>query len=381
MRMAIDGRLLYYRRAGIGQYTLRLVEALSRVLAPQDTLLLLHDRRYRERPVRAGQLRYVPLWTPSHHRREGVTLPLELAPLRLDLLHSPDFVLPPRRRYAGVVTVHDLAFLRFPEWVTPDALRYYRQVRESVRSAEQVIAVSECTRRDLLELLEVEEGKVTVIYEAAGRPFRPLELNPEERRVLNDRRLSVGTFALFVSTIEPRKNIPTLLRAFRRMLDRYPDLEPRPRLVIAGTKGWLHEEVLGLLRQLNLAQEVAFIGAVGQDDLVWLYNAARFFVFPSLYEGFGLPPLEAMACGTPVIASNAGSLPEVVGEAGLLVDPRDVGGWAEAMARLWSDPEERADLRRRGLEQAARFSWEWAAQKTLAVYREAVARRREGGHG
>ncbi|MGC8874416.1 MAG: glycosyltransferase family 4 protein [Chloroflexia bacterium] len=375
MRVAIDARLLYYRRAGIGQYTLRLVEALTRV-APQEHFLLLQDRRQTGRLLEAPNLRHVPIWTPSHHRWESVTLPLELTPLRLDLLHSPDFVLPERRRYAGVATVHDLAFLRFPRLVTPQAARYYGRVREAVRSAERVIAVSECTRRDLLELLDVPEEKVRVVHEAAGPSFFPQKMDLQERRTFRGRVLAPQQFILFVGTIEPRKNLTGLLRAFHRMQERYADLKPHPRLVIAGEEGWLSEEVFRLVNELRLAQEVAFIGSVPSADLVWLYRAARFFVFPSLYEGFGLPPLEAMACGTPVIASTAGALPEVVGDAGWLVPPEDTEGWAEVMARLWSDEAAREQLRVRGLERASRFSWEEAARSTLEVYREAVEVRR-----
>jgi glycosyltransferase involved in cell wall biosynthesis len=379
MRIAIDARLLYYRRAGIGQYTLRLLQALTQE-ASQERFLLLHDWRQRRHLLEAPNLSHVRVYTPSHHRWEGVTLPVELLTLRLDLLHSPDLVLPLRRSYAGVITVHDLAFLRFPHWVTPQAERYYGRVRQAACSAERIIAVSECTRRDLLDLLGVPESKVAVIHEAAGPNFRPLGLALDGRREVKGRHLAPQRFALFVGTIEPRKNLPGLLRAFRQMLDRYPDLDPHPRLIIAGEQGWLSESVFGLVHELRLGQEVAFIGPVSADEVVWLYNAARFFVFPSLYEGFGLPPLEAMACGTPVIASNAGAVPEVVGPAGRLLDPQDVDGWAEAMAMLWSDQAQRDELRARGLERAAQFSWKGAAQETLVVYQEAVARRRQRGH-
>jgi len=378
MRIAIDGRLLYYRQAGIGRYTVRLLAALTQV-APQERFLLLHDWRQRRQLPRAPNLGHVRIYTPSHHRWEEFLLPTELLPLRLDLLHSPDFILPTRRTCAGVVTVHDLAFLRFPEWLTPAAARYYGRVGQAVHSAERVIAVSECTRRDLLELLDVPEEKVAVIHEAAGAPFRPVQLPPTSRE-FRGRHLAPQRFALFVGTIEPRKNLPTLLRAFRLLLERHPRLDPHPRLIIVGAQGWLSESVFGLVNELRLAQEVAFIGQVSEEDLIWLYNAARFLVFPSLYEGFGLPPLEAMSCGTPVIASNAGAIPEVVGSGGLLLDPHDVDGWAEAMAELWSDDARRARLRLLGLEQAARFSWQRAAQETLALYREAVALRRERRH-
>ncbi len=379
MRIAIDARLLYYRRAGIGQYTLRLLQALT-LEAPRERFLLLHDWRQRGRLLEAPNLAHVRIYTPSHHRWEGITLPAELITLRLDLLHSPDVVLPVRRTFAGVITVHDLAFLRFPNWLTPQAARYYGRVRQAVRSAERIIAVSECTRRDLLELLAVPSDKVAVIHEAAGPEFHPLDLPLDRWREVKGRHLAPQRFALFVGTIEPRKNLPGLLRSFRQMLDRYPDLDPHPRLILAGAQGWLSEAVFGLVHELQLAQEVAFVGPVSAEELVWLYNAARFLVFPSFYEGFGLPPLEAMACGTPVIASGAGAVPEVVGQAGRLLDPQDTAGWAEAMAALWSDQAQRDDMRARGLQRAALFSWQRAAQETLAVYREAVAARRQRAH-
>ena len=372
MRIGIDARLLYYRRAGIGQYTLRLTEALA-AEAPRERIFLLHDWRQRGGLPQAPNLRHVRLYTPSHHRWEHLTLPLELLTLRLDLLHSPDFILPQHRPCAGVITVHDLAFLRFPHLVTPEAARYYGRIHQAAHSAERVIAVSECTRRDVLELLGVPEERVRLIYEAAGAPFRPLELSPDERRDFRGRHLAAGRFALFVGTIEPRKNLPTLLRAFRRMMDRYPDLEPHPRLAIVGEQGWLSEEVFALLQELRLVQEVAFIGPVMPEELVWLYNAARFLAFPSLYEGFGLPPLEAMACGTPVLAGNTSSLPEVVGEAGLLVNPLDEEEVVAALGRLLEDASLRAELGRRGRERAAAFSWERTAQETLRVYARAAA--------
>ncbi len=380
MRIAVDARLLYYRQAGIGRYTLCLLQALTQT-APEEQFLLLHDWRQRGLLLEAANLRHVPVYTPSHHHWEETTLPIELFPLRLDLLHSPDFILPTHRAYAGVVTIHDLAFMRFPDLVTTEAARYYGRVRQAAHNAERIIAVSECTRRDILELLDVAEDRVVRIYEAAETSFRPLSLSPEERRTFKGRHLAPERFAFFVGTIEPRKNLPTLLRAFRRMLDLYPDLEPHPRLVIAGEQGWLSEPTFGLVHELKLAREVAFIGAVTQEELVWLHNGARFLVLPSLYEGFGLPALEAMACGTPVIAANAGALPEVVGEAGRLVDPQDVDGWAEQMALLWTDDDLRVELRARGLRRAAQFSWSQAAQETLSVYSQAVALRRQGGHG
>lgn len=170
---------------------------------------------------------------------------------------------------------------------------------------------------------------------------------------------------LFVSTIEPRKNVPSLLRAFRRLLD---DYRLDVRLVLAGARGWLYEDVFQLAADLHLAEEVLFLGRVSTQELIWLYNSAQVLVAPSIYEGFGLTPLEAMACGTPVIVSNISSLPEVVGDAGLLVDPFDIDELTVAMWRVLSDAALRQCLVEKGLRRASLFSWDKAAQETIALY-------------
>jgi glycosyltransferase involved in cell wall biosynthesis len=174
---------------------------------------------------------------------------------------------------------------------------------------------------------------------------------------------------LFVSTVEPRKNLPTLLRAFRRLRDNY---KTDAVLAIAGRRGWLFQEVDKVVAELNLGESVRFLGGVPNEELVYLYNAAKLFVLPSHYEGFGLPPLEAMACGTPVIVSNVSSLPEVVGDAGMLIDPADVEGLTVAMWRALTDDALRREMREKGLRRAQIFSWERTARETLAVYRKVV---------
>ena len=206
---------------------------------------------------------------------------------------------------------------------------------------------------------------ITVIYEAPRRFFHPLpdvDLRPRLEKRFGLRR----DFALFVGTIEPRKNIPTLLSAFQQLLDHY---HPEIDLVLAGAPGWLTDEVRGLVGRLGLTGRVFFLGRVSDEELVWLYNSARIFVWPSFYEGFGLPPLEAMACGAPVIASNVSSLPEIVGDAGLLVDPTNVDELTVAMWRLLSDEALRQELIAKGQVRVARFSWERAARETLELYR------------
>lgn len=367
MRIGIDARLLAHRPGGIARYTAALANALTRI-DTEDNFVLLVGRSERRQIVLG--MRQRRLLTPPHHRLEQVVLSLELAFAGLDLLHSPDFIPPFRRRCPAVITVHDLAFLRYPELVTEDSRRYYGQLARAVHSAEGIIAVSEATRRDMAELLGLAPERVRVIHHAVDDGFRPLD-NEAVEHYRRQRGLPRG-FILWVGTLEPRKNLGTLLRALARVTEQRPALNPT--LVLAGAPGWLYEDDLHLVDKLHLAENVVRLGPVPFEELPLLYNAARLFVFPSLYEGFGFPPLEAMACGIPVISSNSSAMPEVLGDAALLLDPLDVEGFAAAMVRMLEDEDLRQEMQRRGLARAAGFSWERTARQTLALYHE-VARR------
>ncbi|MBC7262741.1 MAG: glycosyltransferase family 4 protein [Chloroflexi bacterium] len=364
MRIGIDARLVYYHKAGIGQYILRLVEALAKVNT-EDEFIIWQSRKDHEPIVNQPNFQHRPLWTPSHHRFEQITLPLELATGKMDVLHSPDFIPPFRRNYRSVITIHDLAFLLYPQFLTRESARYYGQIDQAVRHTDAIIAVSESTKRDVMRLLGVPADKIVVVYEAANPIFRPIS-NAELVQWVGRRYRIGGDFILFVSTIEPRKNVSTLLRAYHRLLR---DYRPSVKLVLAGATGWLFQDVLDLVAELGLRDDVLFLGHVTAEELLWLYNAARVLVHPAFYEGFGLTPLEAMACGTPVIVSNVSSLPEVVGDAGLFVAPEDVEGWTVAIWRVLSEADLRAQLREKGLRRARVFSWKRAALQTLEVYR------------
>ena len=363
MRIGIDARLVYYHQAGIGQYILRLTQALAQI-DQDDQFVIFKSRKDKTHIIHQSNFKQQKLWTPSHHRFERFALSLELAPHSLDVLHSPDFIPPSQPRCPIVITMHDLAFLLYPRFLTRDSARYYGQVDLAARQADHIIAVSESTKRDTVRLLGVPESKITMIHEAAHPLFTPVT-NEETLERTRARHNLPPEFILFVSTIEPRKNLPTLLRAFRRLRDNY---KSPAMLAIAGHRGWLAEEVDNVLDELKLRDAVHFLGGVPNEELVYLYNAARLFVLPSFYEGFGLPPLEAMACGTPVIVSNVSSLPEVVGDAGMLVAPEDVEGLTVAMWRVLTDDNLRKEMRAKGLKRAATFSWERAARETLDVY-------------
>lgn len=365
MRIGIDARMAYYRQAGIAQYVARLIEALAQINR-QDEFILLQSRKDLLNITDQPNFSRRSLWTPSHHRFEQWTIPFEVWPLGLDVLHSPDFIPPMRSSLRSLITVHDLAFIRFPHFLTEESARYYGQIDGAVVRADHIVAVSESTKRDIIELLGVPAGKITVIYEAANPIYRPIQ-DPQDLIPVREKYELPENYVLFVSTIEPRKNLPTLLRAFRLLADEYVNNDVV--LAVVGEKGWLFEKTFRLVDELNLGKRVCFLGRVPLHDLPYLYNGAIVHVHPSFYEGFGLTPLEAMACATPTVASNVSSLPEVVGDAGLIVEPTDVEGLAMAIWNVISQPELRDELRAKGLKRAALFSWQKAAQCHLELYR------------
>ena len=374
MHVAIDARLAHYTVGGIAHHTLNLARALAAV-APTDRFTLLRSVRQQSGLPRARNLGSTPLLTPPHHRLEQLALPLEVARIRPDVLHCPDFIPPFRRTCPAVVTVHDVAFLRFPETLTEASRRYYGQVRRAVQSAERTIVVSEATARDLATLLGVETTRVRVIPNGLDPLFRR-PADPTATARVRARWGLDRPYLMFLGTLEPRKDVPTLLKAFAAVRVRHQDLH----LVLVGRRGWLYEPIFAEIERLELRESVRTIEDAGDADLPPLLDGATAFAFPSRYEGFGLPPLEALARGVPTVVADTSSLPEVVGNAALRHRPGDHDALAAALLRLIEDAELRADLRARGPVQAAGFTWERAARATLAVYREAREERRSRSH-
>jgi glycosyltransferase involved in cell wall biosynthesis len=370
MRIGIDARIVYYAPGGIRNYVLRLLRALASLDADTD-YRVLHSRKDRTPPVHGANFFPVACWTPAHHRLERWALGVEIARLRLDLLHTADFIPPAFGYRHSVITVHDLNFLYYPQFLTAESRRYYnQQIGWAVRRADHIVADSHATKSDLVALLDVPVEKVTVVHLSADPMFRPL---PEDQAVPVAARHGLGPgYVLFVGTLEPRKNLTGLLQAYRLVLDAGVTTAP---LVLVGNKGWLYDEVFERVEALCLGDQVRFLHGVPDTDLLGLYNAASVLVTPSFYEGFGLPALEAMACGTPAVVANRASLPEVVGEAGLLVDPDDPDDIARALSRVLTDGMLRAQMRELGLAQVARFTWERTAQATLAVYQKVLGER------
>jgi glycosyltransferase involved in cell wall biosynthesis len=282
----------------------------------------------------------------------------------VDLFHATEHLLPRLRRIRSVFTLHDLIFRFDPGSHLPlNRIYLNTMMPRFLHAAEAVITVSECSKRDAVRFYGTPAEKIRVIPEGVEARFRPIA-DPQRDQVRHKHHLP-DRFVLCVGTLEPRKNLPILFEAMASRRER--GLEPWP-LVIAGKAGWLYEPILRRIAELNLQNWIHLTGFFPDDDLPALYNAATLLAMPSRYEGFGLPVLEAMACGTPVVCSNTSSLPEVAGEAALLVPPDDVRAWMHAIARVWNDGPLRAQMRARGFAQAAHFTWERAARLTSDLY-------------
>jgi glycosyltransferase involved in cell wall biosynthesis len=374
MHIGLNAHLLSfsrsYRAAGINWYIYSLLRCLPNVDNQHRYTVFLGDEEASHAlPDLRTKMTFVPTVNPAVRVLwEQLVQPPQLWRESIDLLHSLAFVQPVILPCAGVITIYDLSFFLYPQRFQPWRRLYLKWgTGYSARKARRIIAISNSTKHDITELLKVPEGKVDVVRCGVDEDFHPIEDKGLLDGLRSKRRLP-GQMILFVGTIEPRKNLITLLRSYALLRQRIQ----APPLVIGGPKGWHHEEVFTQAQELGLREHVIFPGYIPREELPLWYNAADLFIYPSLYEGFGLPPLEAMACGTPVIASNTSSLPEVVGDAGMLVHPDGVEDMAEAMKRVLSDPELRVEMARRGLSRARMFSWQRAATETVQVYDRAM---------
>jgi len=393
MRVGIDISPLAGNRTGVGNYThylLRhLLEAEAEFLAfggaaagfpPLLRHVLQAERDFAfhgfsaglHKPARDGcealqHARHLPLPTRLLHRSwSRLGRPRVDALLGgVDVFHATNYFLPPVQKAKRVVTIYDLAFLRVPELCSPRIVGpFSRQIRRFALDADAILTCSEATKADIVELLGVPEAKVTVAHGAADPAF--VRMSWTEAQELMVRRYGITPpYLLFVSTLEPRKNVAGLLQAFALIQHEIPHV-----LAIVGREGWMEKSLAALTEELGITDRVRHVGYVPDHAaLPAFYSGADAFVFPSFHEGFGLPVLEALACGCPVITSDRASLPEVAGEAAIYVDPDDADSIANGIRRLVNDRELAADLRARGLEQARKFSWKHCAETTLGVYR------------
>ena len=371
MQIVVDLSPVVHKKAGLARYARLLTEHLVTQDKTSTYVAFTHGKFSDELlppTLRALPRATLPLdarpWRMLVWLAHVLRAPMDRVLPRADIFHATEHLLPPLKNARTVFTLHDLIFQSFPEyhlplnrWFLRNAMPYF------LRRADAIIAVSEWTKRDAIRFYNVPPEKIRVIYEAADPALRP-ESDPNRIADVRARYAKNQPFLFFVSAIEPRKNIVALVDALRVLRARgYPH-----RLLIAGRKGWLYQATFDHVKQTGMEGQVDFLDYVPDADLPALFAACDAFVFPSLYEGFGLPPLEAMACGAPVVCSNTASLPEVVGDSALLVNPRDVGEIANAVERVITDRALRDELCAKGFVQARKFSWERAARETLAVY-------------
>lgn len=371
MRIAIDARKL--RDYGIGTYIRNLVRHLSRL--DRDTEYRLLCRGEDAAVVRelGPNFTAVTESSPGYSLREQFRIPLDLRREKASLFHAPHYVLPPLTPCRAIVTIHDCIHLRFPQYL-PNRFGY-AYARASLwaacRRADRILTVSEASKRDLLHYFDIPEQKIDVIYNAIDERFHDAPSEEEIHRVRERYQLN-ERFVLYAGNIKPHKNLERVIEAFQLARRRgFEDV----RLLIIGDQVSHYATLRRAVHRYQLHKHVRFFGFVPDETLAVLYRLASVFVFPSLYEGFGLPPLEAMASGTPVITSNVSSLPEVVGDAAILVDPYDTEAIADAMARVLGDDALSASLRARGLARAHHFSWERSVGRVREIYGEVLAGR------
>lgn len=369
-RIALNAHLLNlsgnYRSAGINWYIYHLLKHL-----PQGEFQYTALTSEKRAAAHLNNLQISQSRLPTHKPVvriiwEQFVQPRVLRDEHFDLYHGLGFAGPLRIHIPWLVTVYDLSFKLFPQSFNP-ANRIYLTwaVRDAVRRADRIIAISESTKRDLVALFGADPLKISVVHAGVDSSFSPAVEQDGLQRLISRYSLT-QPIVLFVGTIEPRKNLVHLIKAFK--LAKLSGNLPH-RLVLVGARGWMDAEVDQVIAQEHLTDSVQFTGFVPPDELPYWYHAAQVFVYPSLYEGFGLPILEAMASGVPVIGSNVSSIPEVVGDAGFLVPPKDEQALADAIVRLAKDEDQRREFAKRGLKRSSSFTWEHTANRTVEVYR------------
>ncbi len=376
MRIGINARYLQNTRTGIEQQIYHILLHLKMLDRNNEYVLFLNSNKKVSVDIVDLGFRYEVSRFPTTNQIlkiawQHLYLPCRIKNLRIDVFHEINFIAPFFKQCPTVITVHDLAFKFVSDSFTLRNRLYIEQLmKRSIDTSDRVIAVSECTKKDIMLNYKIKEQKVKVIYPGIDESFHPItDLKEKISNLVKAKYGITRNFILTVSLISPRKNLINLIRAFTR-LKKKGAIDHQ--LVIVGKKGWLFKEVFEEAATSNYKKDIIFCGFVPQDDLVMLYNAADVFTYPSLYEGFGLPLLEAMACGCPVVTSNLSSIPEVCSDAALLVDPHDPAGLADAIFRILADSCLKKSLVEKGRMRASAFSWRRTAEETMRLYNSLI---------
>lgn len=375
MRVGLDGYPLSEPRTGVGHYTLELARALA-LSYPSDQFELVSPQPFAGAVVEDNQLPNLSFVKAKSSSIRGhwwsVGLPLYAKRAAFDLFHGTNYELPLWHNRRSVLTIHDLSTLRYPQLHRRRLVRRARaRLPLAVKLATAIVTPTETVKQEVCKQFRITPERVTPIHEAPRSIFRPMTL--DESAEVRGRLDIEDDFLLFVGTLEPRKNLLTLLKAFAQVLD---EISLRPQLVIAGSEGWLMDATDAFITSSGISERLRFTGYLQDEELRALYSSCKAFVYPSLYEGFGLPPLEAMSCGAPVIASRIGALQEILGDAAILNDALDVDSLVRAIKDILGNDRRREELSSAGFKQVAKFSWDKTAQLTYQVYQNAIAQTR-----
>ena len=372
MNIAIDLTPIPPQKTGVGIYAVNLIRALGNFDNKNQYWIFVknsHSQDFDPKRENFHIVIYSNILQNKFLRLawEQVVLPIQLWRKKIELLHSIHYTTPLFAPCKRVITFHDMTFFLFPEKHVFIKKIFFRVIIPfSAKKANRLIAVSESTKKDIETILGIDGGKIDVVYETIDKIFRPIEKSFAISQIKEKYKIK-DKFILYVGVLEPRKNISTLIKAYANLIF---GNKINHQLIIVGKKGWGCQEIFKIVQNLNLSKKVIFTGYLSEKELVFLYNGADLFVYPSLYEGFGIPPLEALACGTPVLSSNISSIPEVVGEEGILVNPHNIEEISESMYRVLTDEKLRNVLKEKGIRRAKEFSEEKLAKKTIEVYKK-----------
>jgi glycosyltransferase involved in cell wall biosynthesis len=371
MRIGIDARSVLKQRTGVGNYTYNLIQHLSQ-LDRENQYVLFYSHHLN---VRSS----IPEIDNPNFENKFLRFPNKLLNLLwgtvklpkidwfvgdVDVYHSPNYCLNVLARGKSMMTIHDLNFLAYKQFTIASGRWHYAfKIKNYAQKVDAIVADSQSTKNEIIKYLKIPEEKIHVIYLGCSPAFQPLSSSETKQKIMEKYQIK-RDFILYVGTLEPRKNLKGIIQAYN-----YSRAKDDFLLVLAGGKGWKYKHIFRLVNQLKLQDRVVFCGYMPDSDLPALYNSASVFVYPSFYEGFGLPPLEAMACGTPVIVSDTTSLPEVAGDAGIYVDPFDIEQISVSIDTVLSDVKLCRTLRERGLMRAKLFSWEKTARETIKLYK------------
>ena len=378
MRISLDLEPCSNNRSGIGIYTYNIAKKLEKIKEIElygEIFSFLGknklDENYKELKIKLNMCKLFPYGV---YRRIWSMLPLtynKLVHSHSEIYHFFDYIVPPKIEGKVITTIHDMTYVLYPEMVEKKTMeRIKKDIKYSVNRADKIITVSESSKKDIVKFLNVDESKIEVVYNGVEYERFCKSYTKEQELSIKKKYNIPDKYILYMGTLEPRKNIESIISAFSIFISNNNVYSDDIKLVIAGKKGWLYESIFNLVQKLSLEDKVIFTDYVHEDDKPVIYNMANIFVFPSIYEGFGIPVIEAMASSVPVITSTASSLKEVAGDAAIFVEPKDIDSMAKAMKQILEDEDIRKSMIEKGHTQAKKFNWESSAEKLVSIYRD-----------